>query len=152
MGSSGGTERAILGRPECFELLSLVSVGRIGVSIDALPVILPVHFTLFGESVLFRTILGTKLDAATIGAVVAFEAEGDEPVDGTSWSVLLQGVASAVSSDDGHARAKSIPIGPWAGGKMDLRLLRIEATNVSGRRFRITGEGPQVELPEPPPL
>ncbi|MBF6556485.1 MAG: pyridoxamine 5'-phosphate oxidase family protein [Acidimicrobiales bacterium] len=132
--------------------MSLASVGRIGASIDALPVILPVYFTLFGESVLFRTILGTKLDAATRGAVVAFQAEGDEPLSGTSWSVLLQGVASAVSDEDGHARAKSIPIGPWSGGTMDLRLVRIEATNISGRRFRIAGEGPQVELPEPPPL
>jgi uncharacterized protein len=152
VGTSAETESPILGRPECFELLSLVSVGRIGASIDALPVILPVHFALLGESVLFRTILGTKLDAATIGAVVAFQADGDEPVDGTSWSVLLQGVGSAVSDEDGHARAKSIPIGPWAGGKVDLRLVRIAATNVSGRRFRIAGEGPQVELPEPPPL
>jgi uncharacterized protein len=142
----------VLGRPECFELLSLVSVGRIGASIDALPVILPVYFTPFGESVLFRTTIGTKLDAATVGAVVAFQAEGDEPVDGTSWSVLLQGVASAVSDEDGQARAQSIPVGPWAGEKMDRRLVRIEATNVSGRRFRIAGEGPQVELPEPPPL
>jgi hypothetical protein len=83
---------------------------------------------------------------------VAFQADGEQPVDGASWSVLLQGVASAVSDEDGYARAKSIPIGPWAGGKVDLRLVRIEATNVSGRRFRIAGEGPQVELPQPPTL
>jgi hypothetical protein len=146
VGTGGETESSILDRPQCFELLGLVSVGRIGASIDALPVILPVHFALVGESVLFRTVIGTKLDAATIGAVVAFQADADEPVGGTSWSVLLQGVASAVSDEDGHARAKSIPIGPWAGEKVDLRLVRIEAANVTGRRFRIAGEGRQVEL------
>lgn len=79
----------ILTRPECLELLSQAPVGRIGASIDALPVILPVHFGLFEESVLFRTIPGTKLDAATLGAVVAFQADGRELRDGTYWSVLL---------------------------------------------------------------
>ena len=151
MGPSGEAETAILGRSECFDLLAQVSVGRIGVSIDALPVILPVHFALSGESVLFRTVLGTKLDAATIGAVVAFQADAHEVGD-SSWSVLLQGVASAVSDEDGQALATSIHIGPWAGGQVDLRLVRIVATNVSGRRFSIAGEVPRVELPDPPSL
>ncbi len=151
VGPSGETDTAILSRSECFDLLAGVSVGRIGASVDALPVILPVNFALFGESVLFRTILGTKLDAATIGAVVAFQADAWK-VGVWSWSVLLQGVASAVSDEDGQARARSIPIGPWAGGKIDLRLVCIQATNVSGRRFRIAGEGPRIELPDPPSL
>ncbi len=142
---------AILSRPECFDLLARVSVGRIGASIDALPVILPVNFAVSGESVLFRTIHGTKLDAATIGAVVAFQADAYEVGD-WSWSVLLQGVASAVSDEDGQAQAGKIHIGPWAGGHVDLRLVRIVATNVSGRRFHIAGEGPQVALPDPPSL
>ncbi len=151
MAPTGGAETEILSRSECFDLLAQVSVGRIGASIDALPVILPVHFALSGESVLFRTIPGTKLDAATIGAVVAFQADAHEVGD-RSWSVLLQGVAAAVSDEDGHARAQAIHIGPWAGGQVDLRLVRIVATNVSGRRFPIAGEGPRSELPDPPSL
>jgi nitroimidazol reductase NimA-like FMN-containing flavoprotein (pyridoxamine 5'-phosphate oxidase superfamily) len=151
VGPSGESETAILSRSECFDLLAQASVGRVGASIDALPVILPVHFAVSGESVLFRTILGTKLDAATIGAVVAFQADAYEVGD-RSWSVLLQGVASAVSDKDEQARARSIHIGPWAGGRVDLRLVRIKATNVSGRTFRIAGEGPQVELPDRPSL
>jgi uncharacterized protein len=144
-------DTAILSRSECFDLLAQVSVGRIGASIDALPVILPVNFALSGESVLFRTIPGTKLDAATIGAVVAFQAD-TYGVGDWSWSVLLQGVASSVSDEAGQAQAGSIHIGPWAGGHVDLRLVRIVGTNVSGRRFRIAGEGPQVTLPDPPSL
>lgn len=53
-----------LTRAQCLELIATVPVGRIGVSIRALPVILPVNFVLVGENIVFRTIPGTKLDAA----------------------------------------------------------------------------------------
>ena len=143
---------AILTRTECFKLLAQASIGRIGASIGALPVILPVHFATYEESVLFRTVPGTKLDAATLGAVVAFQADAYEPLGGTGWSVLLQGIASEVSDDEGDALARSIPIGTWVGMGSNHRLMRIGVANVSGRRFRIAGEGPAVEFPDAPPL
>jgi hypothetical protein len=152
MGTSSDTEVTILTRQECLELLGQVSVGRIGASIDALPVILPVHFALFGESVLFRTITGTKLDAATIGTVVAFQADAYEPLGGTGWSVLLQGIASTVGDEESHARARSVPIRPWAGIDLNHRLVHIEATNLSGRQFHIAGGEKVLEFPDAPPL
>ena len=36
----------VLSREECLSLMATVSVGRLGVSIDALPAILPVNFVL----------------------------------------------------------------------------------------------------------
>jgi nitroimidazol reductase NimA-like FMN-containing flavoprotein (pyridoxamine 5'-phosphate oxidase superfamily) len=144
-----------LGRSECLELLSQVSVGRIGASIDALPVIFPVHFALFGESVLFRTVPGTKLDAATIGAVVAFQADAQEPLDGNPWTVLLQGIASAVTDEWDQSQARSVRIKSWLGiddHHHHHHLVRLEATNITGRRFGIAGEGPSVELPDAPTL
>src|SRR5664280_868493 len=80
------TDRAVevLSRAECLELLSHAAIGRVGVSIDALPVILPVHFALFGDSVLFRTVPGTKFDAAAVGAVLAFQADSYEPESPTA--------------------------------------------------------------------
>src|SRR5579864_9394187 len=88
------TERAIeeLAPAECLRLLASVPVGRVGVTIDALPAVLPVNFVVSDGAVLFRTVPGTKLDTATAGAVVAFEADGyDPPSD--AWSVLVRGVA-----------------------------------------------------------
>lgn len=152
MGPSDEPEVTILARPECLELLSQAPVGRIGASIDALPVILPVHFGLFEESVLFRTIPGTKLDAATLGAVVAFQADGRELRDGTYWSVLLQGIASELSGEWNDAQTTSAPITPWRSAFHQQRLVRVEASTISGRRFRIVGEGRRMELPEPPSL
>ena len=141
-----------LGRSECLELLSQVSVGRIGASIDALPVIFPVHFALFGESVLFRTVPGTKLDAATIGAVVAFQADAQEPLDGNPWSVLLQGIALAVTDEWDQSQARSVWIKSRSSIDEHHHLVRLEATNIMGRRFRIAGEEPSVELPDAPTL
>ncbi len=127
----------ILARRECLDLLSQVSLGRVGVSIDALPVILPVHFVLFGESVFFNTNPGTKFDAATTGAVVAFQADAPEAGSGAHWSVLLQGIASEVSNEWDDAQAMSDAIKPWGGGALDRRLLRVEASHMTGRRFHI---------------
>jgi uncharacterized protein len=151
VGPTEQPESTVLTRRECFELLGRTSVGRIGASIDALPVILPVYFALVDDSVLVRTVPGTKLDAATIGAVVAFQADAWEPSDETYWSVLLQGMASEVNDRSG-SRPDVSTIRSWAGLGAVHRLVRIDGTNASGRRFRIAGEGPRVELPDPPPL
>jgi nitroimidazol reductase NimA-like FMN-containing flavoprotein (pyridoxamine 5'-phosphate oxidase superfamily) len=132
MGPSDGTRVEILNRQMCFDLLAQVPVGRIGVSIDALPAVLPVHFSLFDETVLLRTVPGTKLDTATIGHVVAFQADGYEPLADTGWSVLLQGLARAVSGQ--QARANSVPIRSWDSGSA-VRLVQIQATVLSGRRL-----------------
>ena len=143
------SEVTVLDRADCLALLSRVSVGRIGASIEALPVILPVHFALFEESVLFRTIPGTRLDAASIGAVIAFQADAYEPREGSGWSVLLQGIPTPVDTGPGDVMARSVPITPWVHGPRDQRLVRLEATTISGRRFRIAGEGPAAEFPDP---
>jgi nitroimidazol reductase NimA-like FMN-containing flavoprotein (pyridoxamine 5'-phosphate oxidase superfamily) len=137
-----------LTREECFELLARTSVGRIGVSIDALPVIHPIHFTLMGDSVLFRTVPGTRLDSATIGTVVAFEAEGWEPADNSYWSVLLQGIAAEVSAtaadpESTDARAKSASIKTWRESRGRRRLVRLERATASGRRFQVSGGDPR---------
>jgi uncharacterized protein len=152
VGSDDEPEATVLTRQECFELLSRVSVGRVGVSIDALPAILPVHFAVSDQSVLFRTVPGTKLDEATVGAVVAFQADAWEPSAGTHWSVLLQGIAFEMADEEAAAQSSSASIRSWGSVNPGHRLVRIDATNATGRRFRIAGEGPLLQLPDPPPL
>jgi uncharacterized protein len=144
-------ESTVLSQQECFELLGRVSIGRIGVSIEALPAILPVQFVPLDDAVLIRTTPGTKLDAATVGAVVAFQAEAFEPADQTYWSVLLQGLATEVGDDD-RAQSGASVIRSWGDVNRTHRLVRIEATTLAGRRFHIAGEGPRIEFPDPPPL
>ena len=53
-----------LTRQECLALLSVHSVGRIAViGHDNLPFVVPVNYRMTGDTVLFRTDAGTKLDA-----------------------------------------------------------------------------------------
>jgi nitroimidazol reductase NimA-like FMN-containing flavoprotein (pyridoxamine 5'-phosphate oxidase superfamily) len=78
---------------DCLILLDLAYVGRIGVSVQALPVILPVNYVMHEGDVVFRTSSGTKLAAATAGAVVAFEVDHHDAHGTRGWSVLLQGTS-----------------------------------------------------------
>lgn len=126
-----------LDRAECLKLLATMPVGRIGISIGALPAILPVNFALVGDSIAIRTVPGTKLDAATRRTVVAFEVDNYAP-DGTSgWSVLVQGICQEVSDAAERAVLATSPLRPWAfGDGIADRFVRIDLSFVSGRRFR----------------
>ncbi len=150
MWANESPEDTILTRSECFAHLGQVSLGRIAASIDALPVILPVRFVLSGESVLFSTVPGSKLDAAATGAVVAFQADAGEPLTGIYWSVLLQGLASSVSDGTGPTETPVVPLEPWPDPQPGLHTVRIEASIVSGSRFGTTGESGSFELPDAP--
>jgi nitroimidazol reductase NimA-like FMN-containing flavoprotein (pyridoxamine 5'-phosphate oxidase superfamily) len=127
----------ILDRGECLRLLATVPVGRIGVSIGALPAILPVNFALVGASIVIRTVPGSKLDAAMRRAVVAFEADSYAPDGSWGWSVLVQGVCSEVADADERAALAASSPRAWAfdGGAAE-RFMRIDVSFVNGRRFR----------------
>lgn len=126
----------VLTRDECLAHLDKVSVGRLGVTIRALPAILPVNFRLHDGQVVLRSVTGSKLDAATAGSVVAFEADDHDPDGAWGWSVLVQGVAHEVTDPGEIAVLRTLRITPWAfpDGQAD-RYLRIDTELVSGRRF-----------------
>ena len=59
---------------------------------------------------MFRTVAGTKLDAATANAVVAFEVDGGterNQGDG-AWSVLVRGVAREVNDPAALQAARAL--------------------------------------------
>jgi uncharacterized protein len=126
-----------LSRAQCLELMATMPVGRIGVSVRALPVILPVNFVLVGENIVFRTISGTKLDAATANAVVAFEVDSYAPDGKSGWSVLIRGVSSEITDPEELRALTDIPLRAWAlDDRIATRLVRIESSFISARLFR----------------
>ena len=125
----------ILDRAECFRLLGTASLGRIGVQSGALPTVLPVNFVVDRDAIVIRTSPGTKLDAATRNAVVAFEADTIDSVYHTGWSVTVTGVAREVVDSDEIERMASLPLAHWAPGPAD-RFVAISTELVSGRRIR----------------
>jgi nitroimidazol reductase NimA-like FMN-containing flavoprotein (pyridoxamine 5'-phosphate oxidase superfamily) len=125
----------VLSREECLSLLRRAHIGRVAISVDALPAVLPVNFTLIGDDVVFRTNPGAKLDAALANNVVAFEADDVDPVYQTGWSVLVQGMAREVIEPDQVAEMRKAPLRAWAGNGRD-HFVRIPTRHVSGRRIR----------------
>jgi nitroimidazol reductase NimA-like FMN-containing flavoprotein (pyridoxamine 5'-phosphate oxidase superfamily) len=126
----------VLGPEECLRLLRTAAIGRVGLSSAALPSVLPVNFRLVGDRILFRTGWGSKLDAATRNAVVAFEVDDFDVVDHTGWSVLVVGVARDLLEDevDEIDPAERARIERWASGPDD-RMVAISCELVSGRRI-----------------
>src|SRR5678815_1304916 len=52
-------------------LLASGEIGRVGITIGALPAIFPVNYRVIDGAIVFRTAPGSKLSAAAEGAVVA---------------------------------------------------------------------------------
>jgi nitroimidazol reductase NimA-like FMN-containing flavoprotein (pyridoxamine 5'-phosphate oxidase superfamily) len=65
----------VLDEAECRRLLPTVAIGRIGYTEGALQAIQPVSFGVHGDQVLIPTRTGSKVAAASRGAVVAFEVD-----------------------------------------------------------------------------
>jgi hypothetical protein len=124
-----------LSRDECLGLLACAPVGRIALSIGALPVVLPVNYVLDGDNVVFRTGEGTKQQAAVTNTVVAFEVDHIDPLYHSGWSVLVTGVANLVSEPTEVTRLAALPLRPWADGKRG-HFVRISSERITGRRLR----------------
>ncbi|MCB1006707.1 MAG: pyridoxamine 5'-phosphate oxidase family protein [Acidimicrobiales bacterium] len=125
----------VIERDECLALLRSVPIGRIGMSMHALPVVLPVNFVVDGDEIVVRTAPGTKLGEAMAGSVVAFEADAFDDVSHSGWSVLVQGVSRVVTTPSELAHVASLPLRPWANAATDW-YLAIGTDVVSGRRVR----------------
>ena len=73
----------MLATAACLELLRTKRIGRLGLSMGALPVVHPVNFAVGGDRIVIRTGIGSKLSAALRGAVVCLEVD-DIDDDGTA--------------------------------------------------------------------
>jgi uncharacterized protein len=132
------TALEILDRGTCLDLLSTVPVGRLGLSINALPVVLPVNFAFDRpvDRIVLRTTEGGKLRAALSGAIVAFEVDHIDPVSHTGWSVLVRGSSHVLSDAEELERARRLPLRPWAVDDAGDYWVAITTDLVSGRRIR----------------
>ena len=123
-----------LTRDECLALLRTTSMGRVALSIEALPVVLPVGFAMLGEDVVFRPLLETKLSTPGRDVVLAFQADSfDGSTEG--WSVLVQGLASEVVGAKEIMQCEALRL-PGIGVSADsTRFARLPTTLLTGRSF-----------------
>lgn len=129
-----GTTLEQLSRRECLRLVRQVPFGRIVYTRQALPAVELVNFTLDDGDIIIKTDASGKLSAATIGAVVAFEADSVDIATHAGWSVTIVGYSQAVTDDEEIHRLERTGPEPWAPGPHD-HFIRISPTIVNGRRL-----------------
>jgi uncharacterized protein len=124
----------VLSEPACRWLITQQRVGRVAVSVGALPAVFPVNYVVAGDEILFFTAEGTKLRAATDNQIVAFEVDHVDPITETGWSVLVVGMARERTEAAVLAGATAAGLRPWgAGGRPNLVSVTVET--LSGRRI-----------------
>jgi hypothetical protein len=131
---------------QCHSLLTQNRVGRVAVSIRALPVVLPVTYGLVEGAIVFCTFRGPKLPDALAGAVVAFEIDSYDAETREGWSVLVQGRAELVADPAVFGAASALGLEPWSPDGDPARYVQIPPTVITGRQVRRspTEAGPKV--------
>jgi nitroimidazol reductase NimA-like FMN-containing flavoprotein (pyridoxamine 5'-phosphate oxidase superfamily) len=127
----------VLDKRASIELLRTVSVGRVLVTVGALPAAFPVNFALMGDDIVFCTGVGTKLDAAIRDTVVGFEVDEFDVAGHSGWSVLVTGHAREIADplDEGVTR---LALRSWLPAAPE-RYVRISSQLVTGRRLSLDG-------------
>jgi hypothetical protein len=126
-------DEAVLSEPECRRLLATRTLGRVGLTSGALPMIMPVEYCYADGIITFRTEHNTKLRAAVHGAVLAFEVDNYDPDAGQGWSVHVLGRATVLASDVDTGLLPSLDDEPPAAARHHY--VRLHCEIVSGRRL-----------------
>jgi uncharacterized protein len=133
---------SVLSENECWELLASAALGRLVTTVDGRPEIFPVNFVVQNRTILFRTAEGTKLAGAAINHRVLFEADDHNVAVG--WSVVVNGLARILHTDDEVQVAERAQLLPWI-ATAKRHYVRIRPTSITGRRFAFGAE-PDLEF------
>ena len=66
----------IIPEDSCWGYLASQEVGRLGVSSHDVPEIFPINYYVDGESIIFRSAEGSKMDQLALNRNVVFEVDG----------------------------------------------------------------------------
>jgi len=124
----------VLSEGECFALLETAPIGRVVYSDRALPVIVPVNFTLDGVDIVMRTGRRSRLATHAAGHVIAFEVDEIDSASRSGWSVVLTGILQMVDNPADIERLERLALRSWAPSAHDC-YLRLRPDLVTGRRI-----------------
>ncbi len=122
---------------ESWKLLRQVTVGRLAVLLDGHVDIFPLNFVVDGDSIVFRTAMGTKFWGA-VREESALEGDGYDQERGLAWSVVVRGRAHVILDGSEKSAADALHLFPWEPG-IKIHYVRL-AGSVSGRRFSVDRE------------
>ena len=112
--SSRPAELYQLDRPTCLALLTTQHVGRLIIDAAA-PVVRVVNYTIFEETVMFRSDPGPQIDAI-VDRPVVFEADMIDDRTRSGWSVVVRGIARDHSDHLAGIGQAGATVDPWAPG------------------------------------
>jgi hypothetical protein len=118
---------SLIPEQECWELLASASVGRVALSIRALPAIVPVQYYLDRRTL--AVCLGHReLPDRALNAVVAFAADAIDPQTRSGWSVQVLGRA---------AIPRQLRVDAGCGWPAAGQVVQIEPEIISGYRMHL---------------
>jgi nitroimidazol reductase NimA-like FMN-containing flavoprotein (pyridoxamine 5'-phosphate oxidase superfamily) len=117
---------------QCLNRLSRQRIGRVSLSKDALPIIVPVDYARDGDSIVFRARHHSMLAQACDKAVIAFEVDEFSAAADSGWSVQVIGVAMLLTASE---RSHALTLGlPRAAGDDGQEFLRLRLARISGHQ------------------
>ena len=128
------TDTESLADSECLRVLRTRAIGRIGVTVDGVPWILPVSYSVHGNGVVFRTTVGTRFDDLVLDADVVFETDSADPAFQSGWAVLGWGRVSEITDPVELAELGQLPLRPWV-RRDHYRWVHLEFTALTGWRI-----------------
>jgi nitroimidazol reductase NimA-like FMN-containing flavoprotein (pyridoxamine 5'-phosphate oxidase superfamily) len=120
---------------ECMRLLKAHRVGRMGLSCDSLPVVLPVNYVVDRDRVVVCTTPGAKLTSARHGVVACLEVDAFDVVEQTGWSVMVTGRLRELTAEADLATVRDLRLRPWT-SMADPHFLTLSTELVTGRRLQ----------------
>jgi nitroimidazol reductase NimA-like FMN-containing flavoprotein (pyridoxamine 5'-phosphate oxidase superfamily) len=132
---SGDDAYQELSTEDCLALLEANRFGRVGVVVAAKPMVFPVNYLLDGDTIVFRTGVGSKLSGAALGHV-CFEIDGIDETRRSGWSVIVHGVGHEITEaiDQRSAHLRQLEVEPWVPGE-HAHWVAIQPDSITGRRL-----------------
>lgn len=115
---------------ECVRLLAQNTLGRVCVTISALPAVRTVRYAITPGYVVFRAAPGSRLLAAAADTVIAFHTDHDCQSDGVGWTVQVQGICEQITNPAVLEELRALRLPAWSHG--NDAFLRLPLETVSG--------------------
>ena len=120
---------------ECEQMLRSGVAARIAICTPSGPHIIPVNYSVVGDTLVVRTTPYSVLGTSARGSLLALETDQFDYENQRGWSVVARGRAEVVTDPGELDEIRSTwPPQPWASGSRSL-FLRLRWSELSGRRL-----------------
>jgi nitroimidazol reductase NimA-like FMN-containing flavoprotein (pyridoxamine 5'-phosphate oxidase superfamily) len=131
---------------ECLDLIAPGGIGRLVFAGRWDLTVLPVNYKLVDGAILFRTAQNSATDEDLRTGIahaefrVAFEIDAFDPEAREGWSVLIQGPAHHLDTEEERSQALAAGVEPWPEGPRE-HFIQIRPARITGRRIRRNPSG-----------